>query len=1063
MSSYQQQQPTSTTADDGDGNDNNCSLPPPGYESSTTTDAPVPLPGTTTAVPPLPHEPPVGDASSRQERKLFVGGLPSSCDKEQFDMHFGQFGSIKDSIVMTDRVTGRTRGFGFVTYTTLDATELCLASGPHVLMDKMVDVKRATIQGPPPPQHSNRGGDFMSPPSGGMFGGSDGGSMGKGRGPSMYDDGYGDMYPPAAGGRVSMPPPSSPFNDGSGYNPCKLFIGGIPSDMDQVRLDQFFCRYGNIVDSVVMKDRITGRPRGFAYVTYSTPEEAQAAMDAGDANVLDGKWVDVKIATRGSSAPGSASSPSGPPPGFSPLPFHRGSSAPIDTGSGPGPLRHYPQPRSSSGPPLPDGSGSVAGDNPSKVFIGGVPTSVDNGQLQEVMSQYGSVVDCIIMTDRMTGRPRGFAYCTYTTPEEAQAACNGGSNNSIDGHWLDVKPATRDPAICGPGRSSSRGGRPPMDHHDHNRHQFGYQARGFGSPYGQSRGEGSFGRDGRYDMAYNNQGMYPYPQQYPTRTPYGMPQQQQTSPYPPQQQQPQAIHPASVVWTSSSSSSTTAPARRSVLDNHHERLFHIRGDTFRELGRNLSAAVGKRTRKAFQDDLEVWTSLDLVKKWQTIASAAARATKHLSPSLYDFFEGMDESLSSPEVGLGGSVWQLLTMYEMDMYVYRYAARCSVCSSRIMDIPRRKCMCRSWCNKCYKAASKPQFCDICKFAVREVHQIEPSKKMGTEGVDQASTTLLHDKTGGANCCCSPRVVKGRCTGFGSPRSGICAQTVDMSCDTYNHGRDDACYLINLPTGHRDWALVYDVGCIASPIGINSRGVAMCLYNLYNTAGHGYERALADSSTKESAEVLPMAVLQWAVLLGELDTIEKIEGMLRKALRDIGLYTSAALVITCTNNPGEVLEAEMAGNDIWTRVVEAAGGDEDKEKGMVIRANHSQPTSSIKPTEDIPKDVSESSHDRLTKLTESLVAAAPAGATNEHQCNKEPRLSTDGVVPANISAREVLSQEPIQEDDTLATVVLRPREGIMDIRFKLGTRIKVTIKRGTWLQFGGGDDNNVHGGD
>ncbi|KAF4736403.1 hypothetical protein FOZ63_021101 [Perkinsus olseni] len=527
---------------------------------------------------------------------------------------------------------------------------------------------------------------------------------------------------------------------------------------------------------------------------------------------------------------------------------------------------------------------------------------------------------------------------------------------------------------------------------------------------------------------------------------------------------PRAIHPASVVWTSSSSSSsTTAPARRSVLDNHHERLFHIRGDTFRELGRNLSAAVGKRTRKAFQDDLEVWTSLDLVKKWQTIASAAARATKHLSPSLYEFFEGMDESLSSPEVGLGGSIWQLVTMYEMDMYVYRYAARCSVCSSRIMDIPRRKCMCRSWCNKCYKAASKPQFCDICKFAVREVHQIEPSKKKGTEEIDQASTTLLHDKTGDATCCCSPRVVKGRCTGFGSPRSGICAQTVDMSCDTYNHGRDDACYLINLPTGHQDWALVYDVGCIASPIGINSRGVAMCLYNLYNTAGHGYERALAGSSTEESAEVLPMAVLQWAVLLGELDTIEKIEGMLRKALRDIGLYTSAALVITCTNSPGEVLEAEMAGNDIWTRVVEAAEGDEDKDKGMVIRANHSQPTSSIRPTEDIPKDVSESSHDRLTKLTESLLAAAPAGATDDHQCNKEPRLSTDAVVPANISAREVLSHEPIQEDDTLATVVLRPREGIMDIRFKLGTRIKVTIKRGTWLQFGGGDDNNVHGGD
>lgn len=66
---------------------------------------------------------------------------------------------------MTDRLTGRTRGFGFVTYTTLEATEVillvvygddisiatcmqcCLGSGPHVLMDKMIDVKRAMIEG----------------------------------------------------------------------------------------------------------------------------------------------------------------------------------------------------------------------------------------------------------------------------------------------------------------------------------------------------------------------------------------------------------------------------------------------------------------------------------------------------------------------------------------------------------------------------------------------------------------------------------------------------------------------------------------------------------------------------------------------------------------------------------------------------------------------------------------------------------------------------------------------------------------------------------------------------
>ncbi|EER00132.1 Heterogeneous nuclear ribonucleoprotein G, putative [Perkinsus marinus ATCC 50983] len=333
---------------------------------------------------------------------------------------------------MTDRLTGRTRGFGFVTYTTLEATE-------------MIDVKRAMIEGAGGchPQSGGRisGGDRRYPP------------MGKGKGGDyMYEGGYSSKYGappvPPVGDGISLASPSD------GYNPCKLFIGGIPSDLDQGRLDQFFSQYGNIVDSVVMKDRITGKPRGFAYVTYSTAEEAQTAINAGDANILDGKWV----------------------------------------------------------------------------FIGGVPASVDNGNTRV---QY----DCIIMTDRVTARPRGFAYCTYSTPEEAQAACNGGSNNSIDGQWFDVKPATRDPAVCGPGGRPSRGEYPTREAYDNTR-QYQYQSPG--PQYGQFRREGgSFSRGdggGRYDTPYT-QGMYPQ-QQY-SRVPYQQQQQQQPYPgqLPPQQQQ----------------------------------------------------------------------------------------------------------------------------------------------------------------------------------------------------------------------------------------------------------------------------------------------------------------------------------------------------------------------------------------------------------------------------------------------------------------------------------------------------------------------------------------------
>ncbi|EER00131.1 hypothetical protein Pmar_PMAR014798 [Perkinsus marinus ATCC 50983] len=373
----------------------------------------------------------------------------------------------------------------------------------------------------------------------------------------------------------------------------------------------------------------------------------------------------------------------------------------------------------------------------------------------------------------------------------------------------------------------------------------------------------------------------------------------------------------------------------------------------------------------------------------------------------------------------------------------------------MDIPRRKCMCRSWCDKCYKLAHKPQYCDICTFAVREVHQVEASRSKEEEAVDAATNSRdpAEDKPD-CTSSCSPRVLKGRCTGFAWPRKGICAQTVDMSCDTYNHGRDDACYLLHLPTGQHDWALVYDVGCIASPIGINSRGVAMSLYNLYNTAGHGYERVFTSCSEKSDAApmVLPMAVLQWAVLLGELDTIVKIESMLRRAVGGIGLFTSAALLITCSNDPDMALEAEMAGEDIWTREVRTE--DED----FLLRANHSQPTSLIRSTEDIPKDVNESSHVRLAKLNE-IIAVAREGSVVQPSHDGKESSSMDEA--GNMVAREVLSHEPIQEDDTLATVILQPKEGVMDIRFKLGTRIKVTIKRGLWLRFGGYalcDDNN-----
>ncbi|EER13459.1 Pre-mRNA-splicing factor SF2, putative [Perkinsus marinus ATCC 50983] len=206
------------------------------------------------------------------DRKLFVGGLPAPCEKQHMDGYFSQFGPVEHSVVMFDRNTGRSRGFGFVVYSQVTDMETCLASGPHVLLDKTVDVKRAS-QGP-----SQNGGKA----GGKGFGGGKGGKGGYGGGKGSGDFGY---------GRVAAPSESSD-------NPCKVFVGGLPNSCDQARLNDHFSRYGTVAEALVMYDRETGRHRGFGYVIYSSPADAEAAIAGGDANVIDDKHVEVKHARR---------------------------------------------------------------------------------------------------------------------------------------------------------------------------------------------------------------------------------------------------------------------------------------------------------------------------------------------------------------------------------------------------------------------------------------------------------------------------------------------------------------------------------------------------------------------------------------------------------------------------------------------------------------------------------------------------------------------------------------------------------------------------------------------
>ncbi|KAG6490669.1 hypothetical protein ZIOFF_048793 [Zingiber officinale] len=75
----------------------------------------------------------------------------------------------------------------------------------------------------------------------------------------------------------------------------KLVVLGIPWDVDTEGLREYMTKFGPMDDCVVMKERSTGRSRGFGYVTFSSAEDAKCALDTE--HVLGNRTLEVKVAT----------------------------------------------------------------------------------------------------------------------------------------------------------------------------------------------------------------------------------------------------------------------------------------------------------------------------------------------------------------------------------------------------------------------------------------------------------------------------------------------------------------------------------------------------------------------------------------------------------------------------------------------------------------------------------------------------------------------------------------------------------------------------------------------
>ena len=84
--------------------------------------------------------------------------------------------------------------------------------------------------------------------------------------------------------------------DRQNHMSTKLFVGNLSFNTTEHGLQDAFSAYGTVTEANLMMDRATGRARGFGFVTMSTPEEAQKAIEGLNGKTVDGRSITVNLA-----------------------------------------------------------------------------------------------------------------------------------------------------------------------------------------------------------------------------------------------------------------------------------------------------------------------------------------------------------------------------------------------------------------------------------------------------------------------------------------------------------------------------------------------------------------------------------------------------------------------------------------------------------------------------------------------------------------------------------------------------------------------------------------------
>jgi len=95
-----------------------------------------------------------------------------------------------------------------------------------------------------------------------------------------------------------------------------------------------------------------------------------------------------------------------------------------------------------------------------KIYVGGLPYSTTEAQLNDLFATHGTVQSARIITDKFTGQSRGFGFVEMGSAEEAKKAITALNGTQFEGRTLTVNEAKpQEPRSGGGGRGGDRGGR----------------------------------------------------------------------------------------------------------------------------------------------------------------------------------------------------------------------------------------------------------------------------------------------------------------------------------------------------------------------------------------------------------------------------------------------------------------------------------------------------------------------------------------------------------------------------------------------------------------------------